>query len=460
MGRPAPTSSSPSEPRSIADWHTPPKARKPQRRVRLPAASRPASSAEACTRSTNRPSPPGLTDDTERRAFGTRQGCRCDDPAAPTEVVVDRAGTQGRRRFRSVAVRADARARRSTPMPLQDSDRRHRAPTSQRGCRACRRRGDRHPASPRAPHPQRRAAPAASGAIAEDITAALLRPRLVVPGGARPARHGQDVHRGRGHRHGSSTSTVGAIGVVAQSHAVVENLFRDVIARRRRPGAGGQEDNTAPTRAGRRSTKRSYPGVHRRPCTGCVIGGTAWDFANAGRVPRGQPGPAGHRGGRAVQPGQHHRRGAGRAQPAAAGRPATAAAGQPGHPPRTGRHVRAGLADRRQAHAARRARVLPRPLLPHAPGRVRRGVAAVLRRSAALVDETSRAARRLDGVPARRARADRRPRRQLHRQPRRGRRDRRRDRAAARRDVDRRVRAPGRWRRTTCWSSRRTTRRW
>ena len=41
-----------------------------------------------CTRSTNHPSPAGLTDDTERRAFGTVTVVGCDDPAAPTEVTV------------------------------------------------------------------------------------------------------------------------------------------------------------------------------------------------------------------------------------------------------------------------------------------------------------------------------------------------------------------------------------
>ncbi len=98
-----------------------------------------------------------------------------------------------------------------------------------------------------------------------------------------------------------------------------------------------------------------------------------------GPGPAGQPGPAGDRRGRPVLPGQHHRGGRVGRQPAAARRSAAAAAGQPGHPSRTGRRVRAGLAGRRPPHTARRARLLPRPLAPHAPRRVRTGVGAGLR---------------------------------------------------------------------------------
>ena len=111
---------------------------------------------------------------------------------------------------------------------------------------------------------------------------------------------------------------------------------------------------------------------------------------------RGQPRPARHRRGRPVLPGQHHRGGSGRQEPAAARRPATAAAGQPGHPSRTGRRIGARLAGRRPAHAARRARLLPRPLVPDASRGVRTRVAAVLRGPAALRGKRT-AARHLDG---------------------------------------------------------------
>ena len=159
--------------------------------------------------------------------------------------------------------------------------------------------------------------------------------------------------------------------MVAQSHAVVENLFRDVDRRRRRRRAGGQEDQHAPTPvAGDRRD-----GVRRRSSpttTGCVIGGTAWDFANASRVPRGQPRPARRRGGRPVLPGQHHRGGAApRTNLLLLGDPQQLPQVSQGtHPEPVDRSALGWLVDG-QPHAARRARLLPRLLLPHAPRGVR-----------------------------------------------------------------------------------------
>jgi superfamily I DNA and/or RNA helicase len=75
------------------------------------------------------------------------------------------------------------------------------------------------------------------------------------------------------------------IGVVAQSHAVVENLFRDVVA------AGVDASLVAKKKHGadpswQEIDEKQYPGFIADH-DGCVVGGTAWDFANAGRVPRG-----------------------------------------------------------------------------------------------------------------------------------------------------------------------------
>jgi superfamily I DNA and/or RNA helicase len=78
------------------------------------------------------------------------------------------------------------------------------------------------------------------------------------------------------------------IGVVAQSHAVVENLFQSAIdagidpmrvaKKGDRQGVGWQQ-----------ISENDYPGFIGGAGTsgGCVIGGTAWDFANPGRVPPG-----------------------------------------------------------------------------------------------------------------------------------------------------------------------------
>ncbi|GII99875.1 uncharacterized protein CLV28_2956 [Sediminihabitans luteus] len=83
------------------------------------------------------------------------------------------------------------------------------------------------------------------------------------------------------------------IGVVAQSHAVVENLLRGVVGR-----AGVPLDRVAKkSRSGERTTGPGQPGPAGVPLVDgkalaafaaagpCVVGGTAWDFANAANFP-------------------------------------------------------------------------------------------------------------------------------------------------------------------------------
>lgn len=75
------------------------------------------------------------------------------------------------------------------------------------------------------------------------------------------------------------------IGVVAQSHATVENLLEGVISAGLDPGqvAKKPHDHTA----GRwQSIDGSQYTEFIRDTAGCVIGGTAWDFANGNRVPK------------------------------------------------------------------------------------------------------------------------------------------------------------------------------
>ncbi len=76
------------------------------------------------------------------------------------------------------------------------------------------------------------------------------------------------------------------IGVVAQSHATVENLLDCVIDAGLDPGrvAKKRYDHDAPCWQEIESDAyASFISDH----AGCVIGGTAWDFANANRVPPG-----------------------------------------------------------------------------------------------------------------------------------------------------------------------------
>jgi uncharacterized protein len=83
------------------------------------------------------------------------------------------------------------------------------------------------------------------------------------------------------------------IGVVAQSHAAVENMLRAVLA-------AGVEAGLEPGQVGKKPKKgdekkpvpwtpldtRAYGRFTGQP-GGWVLGGTAWDFSNADRVPRG-----------------------------------------------------------------------------------------------------------------------------------------------------------------------------
>lgn len=86
------------------------------------------------------------------------------------------------------------------------------------------------------------------------------------------------------------------IGVVAQSHRVVENVLEGVVAaglsaaQVAKVPQGGRLPEGAPdpvfTVLGKDGHGRFVSG-HRQAARGSVIGGTAWDFANEARVPRG-----------------------------------------------------------------------------------------------------------------------------------------------------------------------------
>ncbi len=77
------------------------------------------------------------------------------------------------------------------------------------------------------------------------------------------------------------------VGVVAQSHAVVENML-DAVVRAGVPGelvAKKEPRGTAPPWSTVAADDYAVF-VATAADTGCVIGGTAWDFANANRIPR------------------------------------------------------------------------------------------------------------------------------------------------------------------------------
>lgn len=72
------------------------------------------------------------------------------------------------------------------------------------------------------------------------------------------------------------------VGVVAQSHAVVENLFRDLIKAGVDPARIAKKD--CPGDVGCQAIDKDEYAAFIADHAGCVIGGTAWDFANDTRV--------------------------------------------------------------------------------------------------------------------------------------------------------------------------------
>ncbi len=78
------------------------------------------------------------------------------------------------------------------------------------------------------------------------------------------------------------------IGVVAQSHSVIENMLDAVVAAGLDGGLVAKKDGRRDERSWTAITADAYAEfVDTSAGTGCVIGGTAWDFAHAGRIPPG-----------------------------------------------------------------------------------------------------------------------------------------------------------------------------
>ncbi len=71
----------------VNDWHQPPRARKPQRHVRLTGELANGELAHDMYALYDPPAPAGLADDPDRRAFGSVAVLECDDPEVPTAVA-------------------------------------------------------------------------------------------------------------------------------------------------------------------------------------------------------------------------------------------------------------------------------------------------------------------------------------------------------------------------------------
>ncbi len=266
----------------VADWHQPPRARKPQRHVRLFGEIAAGELTREMFALYAPPAPAGLGDDPNRRAFASVSVIDCDDPDVPTQAVIIERQPAGGDTYAQVPF-ALTPCQPYNTKPLQDSI----AHTAARAA-------DKLPQLPNdavtaillrepprtksrrpLPHSQH------SDDVADVITTALLdldSSYLAVhgPPGTGKTFTAAHVMAALVNAHGWR------IGVVAQSHAVVENLFGGVInagvdgalvAKKLNTVNAGWTEITNPEFA-------DFIAQH----DGCVVGGTAWDFANANKI--------------------------------------------------------------------------------------------------------------------------------------------------------------------------------
>lgn len=268
------------------EWHTPPRARKPQRRLELRGQLARGDLKTDVFALYNPPAPPGMTDNPDRRAAGRATVVEADDPAVPSEVVVlERVGSDGKP-FHQLPFALTP----GPPIPTTALRESIEATATAVGAGL-----PRLPRSAvvdvllrRAPRTRSGAPPprgAGTSNITADITAALLdleSSYLAVHG---PPGTGKTHTAARVIQH-LAAQRGWRVGVVAQSHATVENLLDCVIDAGLDPQrvAKKRYDHQAPRW---REIDGSAYAAFLADTPGCVIGGTAWDFANATRVPPG-----------------------------------------------------------------------------------------------------------------------------------------------------------------------------
>jgi predicted RecB family nuclease len=275
------------------DWHMPPRARKRQRHVRLRGELPGGELSRDVYALYDPPAPAAMVDgDPDRRGAGNAQVIETvESGGVPVEVVIcERTGDDG--------VEFDQLPMALTPgAPIRTTKLREAidavAATVADGLQQSpprlpqtaifdilARRCPRTPCGAPLPH---------DGGYVDDITAALLD-----LDSSYVAVHGPP---GTGKTY-TAAKVIAAlvnthhwrIGVVAQSHAVVEHLLACVI------GDGGVDQQKVAKKKspdGRRATPwqeiadNQYAAFLAAATDGCVVGGTAWDFANAGRIPPG-----------------------------------------------------------------------------------------------------------------------------------------------------------------------------
>lgn len=263
----------------IKDWHLPStRARKKQRWLELTGTLEGGSLNGEVFALYEPPSPAGMSDNADRRAAGNADVIDVDDPTVPTRVVIcereTTAGTftqtpfaltprniVGTKKLREAIDTAAAEIAAMLPdlPPTAVVDVLLRRPPRTRSGASL-------------PH---------TGDVTADITAAVLdldSSYLAVHGppgtgktftAARIVARLVNDHQWR-------------VGVVAQSHAVVENLFRDLVKAGVDPARIAKKD--CPDDVGCQTIDKDEYAAFIADHDGCVIGGTAWDFANDTRV--------------------------------------------------------------------------------------------------------------------------------------------------------------------------------
>ena len=267
----------------VKDWHLPSsRARKQQRWVKLTGTLAAGGLNSSVFALYNPPSPAGLTDNPDRRAAGNAEIINVDDPNIPTEVIICEREPKDGGTFPEVPFAL-------TPgRPFPTGKLRESIDTAAADVAAG------LPTLPdsaivdillrRVPRTRSGAPLPHTGDTATDITAALLdldSSYLAVHGppgtgktytAARIIARLVNDHQWR-------------VGVAAQSHAVVENLFRDLITADVDPARIGKKDS--PPGAAWQDVDKDDYAAFIATNDGCVIGGTAWDFANDTRVDAG-----------------------------------------------------------------------------------------------------------------------------------------------------------------------------
>ncbi len=266
------------------DWHTPPRAHKPQRRVRLSGELARGDLMTNMFALYEPPAPPSMTDNPDRRAAGRAELLEADDLAVPTEVlIVERVGADGntfdqlpfaltpgppvattalRESIQSTAAAVAAGLPRLPRTAVFDILLR-RAPRTRSG----------------APLPRGTDTVADITAAALDLDSSYL--AVHGPPGTGKTHTAARVIRPTGHRPWLAHRCCRAIA----RHGGEPVGLRD----RCRAGSGPSRKETL-----RRTTPRRWQEIDGNEYAafiadhaGCVIGGTAWDFANANRVPPG-----------------------------------------------------------------------------------------------------------------------------------------------------------------------------